>query len=382
MNRFSYFLINIFETLIRVFPLPCKTGLVEIGHPGPDSPVFLTCNYHLTVQRVKKSLKGMDCYLLIANSRGVNVWCAATGGLFTHHDVISVLKISGIEARVNHREVILPQLAATGVEARVIREKTGWKVHWGPVYAADLPSYIQNHRHKTAAMRQVRFPLLQRMEMAVAWAFPISLVASLLSLPFRAQIIVPLTLLVWSLSFLIFIAFPLYHRWLKWEGKRIGFVFFDFGKGGIQFIVWALFMLGFAVVTKISGNFSGEALLRWGFLSFIVVLIISIDLPGSTPLTKSSLHPDRLFQTRIDLTRCHGAGVCEQVCPRNCFVIDKGKHTAAIPGIERCVRCGACIVQCPFDALFFQNPQGEIIPPETVRTFKLNLLGKRARKTG
>ena len=48
-----------------------------------------------------------------------------------------------------------------------------------------------------------------------------------------------------------------------------------------------------------------------------------------------------------------------------------------VPEPERCVQCGACIVQCPFDALCFEDPQGGKIPPETVRKFKLNMMGRR-----
>jgi len=121
MNAFNYILVNIIETLLRMFPFPCKTGLIRIGNPDRNSSVFLTCNYHLTVERVKRALRGMDAFLLVANSKGVNVWCAATGGLFTNHDVISVLKTSGIEEFVEHRNVIMPQLAATGVEPKTIR---------------------------------------------------------------------------------------------------------------------------------------------------------------------------------------------------------------------------------------------------------------------
>ena len=46
-----------------------------------------------------------------------------------------------------------------------------------------------------------------------------------------------------------------------------------------------------------------------------------------------------------------------------------------------CVQCGACIVQCPFDALHFQHPDGGVIEPETIRRFKLNLVGKRLVRT-
>jgi len=51
-----------------------------------------------------------------------------------------------------------------------------------------------------------------------------------------------------------------------------------------------------------------------------------------------------------------------------------------IPRPDICVQCGACIVQCPCDALFFQSPKGEIIFPESIRKFKLNLMGKRLVK--
>jgi len=168
MKRFTYILINIFETLLRFIPIPCKTGIIRIGKPNRNSPVFLTGNFHLTVARVKRALKGLDAYLLVANSRGINVWCAATGGLFTNHDVISVLKVSGIEKLVDHRKVILPQLAGTGVEAITIKKKTGWNVIWGPVYASDIPEFLGKNLKKNVSMRKTKFDFSQRIEMAVA----------------------------------------------------------------------------------------------------------------------------------------------------------------------------------------------------------------------
>ena len=229
MNWLIYVFINIVETLLRMLPFPSKTGLTKIGNPGRNSPVFLTCNYHLAVQRVKRSLRGIDAYLLVANSRGINVWCAATGGHFTNHDVISVLKTSGIEELVDHRNVILPQLAAAGIEAKGIHKKTGWKVIWGPVYARDIALFIGNNLNKTPEMRQVEFPWLQRLEFAVSWASPMALLSVVITALFWREAILPLVFLIWGLSFLIFIAFPLYSRWLNSEGKRIGFIFFDFG---------------------------------------------------------------------------------------------------------------------------------------------------------
>jgi len=380
MNLPKFIGVNIVETLLRVLPFPCKTGLIKIGNPDRNSPVFLTCNYHLTVERVKRVLKGIDAYLLIANSRGINVWCAATGGLFTNHNVISVLKVSGIEELVDHRNIMLPQLAATGIEADVIKKKTGWKVIWGPVYAKDIPAFIRNKLKKTPKMREVEFPLRQRIEMALAWAFPISIISALIMIPLWHEAISALIFLVWGLSFLIFVSFPLYSQWLSSEDKRIGFVFFDFGRGGFQLILWGVLILGLIVYSLVADDFSRGFLFRWSFITLIAVLLLSIDLMGSTPVYKSGLHEDRLLRVILDEKKCRGAGFCEQVCPRNCYEVDRNRHIATIPRAGRCVQCGACIVQCTFDALYFESPKGKVIHPETIRRFKLNLIGKRLVK--
>jgi NAD-dependent dihydropyrimidine dehydrogenase PreA subunit len=376
----KFIVINIVETFLRLLPFPSKTGLIKLGNPNRGSSVFLSGNYHLTVERVKRALKGIDAYLLIANSRGINVWCAATGGLFTNHDVMSVLKTSGVEELVDHRDVIMPQFAATGVEAKLIKRKTGWNVVWGPVFAKDIPAFIHNRLEKTPQMREVGFSWLQRIEMAVAWAFPISIISVILMIPFWREAIVPIILLVWGLSFFIFISFPLYSRWLQTEDKRVGLIFFDFGRGGFQLIMWGLLLIGIFSYGFLFQDLTWGYVCRWSIISLIIILLLSIDLMGSTPVYKSGLHEDRLLRVFLDKKRCRGAGHCEQVCPRNCYEVDKKRRIAGMPRADLCVQCGSCIVQCPFDALYFKSPKGEIITPETVRRFKLNLIGKRLVK--
>lgn len=377
MDQVRYLLINVVDTLLRVLPLRTKTGLIRIGNPGRSSPVLVTCNYHLTVERVKRALKGMDLFVLVANSRGVNVWCAATGGMFTHHDCISVLKTSGIQQLVDHREVILPQLAATGVDGKVIKKETGWKAIWGPVDIRDVPAFLKHGLKKTSAMKEVTFGLLQRVEIAISWAFPISVVFGLVLLFVWKEATVPAAGLIFGLSVLIFVSFPLYRRWLDPRGKRTGFVFFDFGPWGVQLIILAIALLGLVTMSWATGNFNGGFLLRWGLIILLANLLLSIDIMGSTPLYKSGLHGDRNLDVVLDEQKCKGAGFCEEVCPRNCYEVDRIRRKATRPRSHLCVQCGACIVQCPFDALFFGSSKGEIIPPEAVRKFKLNMMGKR-----
>jgi len=381
MNYFRYAIINIIGTLLRGFPMPCKTGLRVIGHPDRNSPVFLTCNFMVTVERVKMALKGMNAFLLVANSKGDNVWCSATGGHFTNHNVISVIKTSGIENLVDHKTVVLPQLAATGIQERVIRKKTGWKAVWGPVYAKDIPEFVKKNFEKTPEMRQVAFALTQRLEMAIMWAFPFSVIASLLVLPFKPAFLFPLNIIIWGWSLILFIAFPIYSKWFSRKKKTASFskytVIFDLGF--VPIVTWLIFMALLIAGSLFFYHFKTDFILGWGITSLTVLLLISIDLMGSTPVYKSGLHEDRYLKVVLNKDKCKGAASCEAVCPKNCFDVKKGR-SASIPRLDECVQCGACIVQCPFDALYFQSPKGEILSPESIREYKLNLIGKRLVK--
>lgn len=192
--------------------------------------------------------------------------------------------------------------------------------------------------------------------MAAAWAFPLSVIPALVMLPFWPQMLLPLILLIWGLSILIFLSFPLYSHWLNPEGKRVGFILFDFGQGGFLLILWGLFLLGLVAYSLLTGDFHWGFFLRWGTSSLVVILLLSLDLMGSTPLYKSSLHGDRLFSIALDQRKCRGVGFCQDVSPRGCFQVDRRQHMATISPAESCIQCGACIVQCPFDALSLRSP--------------------------
>jgi len=377
MNRVLDVLAEIICTLFRFAPFRTRRRLMRIGNPDENSPVLVTGNYLLTVRRLLRALKGQDCYVLIANSRGINVWCAATGGLFTNHDVISALKTSGIEEQVQHRQIILPQLAATGIERKVIQKKTGWKILWGPVYARDIPQFLNRNFEKTPEMKQVEFPLIARLEMAIAWAFPMNAVLFLINIFIPIPHFVFFSALIWGLSLLLFITFPLFARWLRESSTLKGF---HFERGGIQimFLVITLIILkGISVLNPVLIPSSWQF---WLLYPALTLLILMFDFSGNTPVYKSSYHKDRFFNIYLDVDKCRGAAFCEQVCPRNCYEVDHELRKASIPRADLCVKCGACVVQCPFDAIYFKTPQGEIVPPEVTREFKLNLMGKRAVK--
>lgn len=382
MNAFKYYLIVFLSLFLRYVPFPTKTRLIKIGNPTKQSPVFLTGNYQLTVAKVRKTLKDLDCYLLVANSHGINVWCAATGGHFTNYDVMSALKTSGIEDLVEHRVVILPQLAATGISAPDIKKKSGWKVLWGPVDAKDIPQFLERNYKKTVAMKTVTFPLLKRIEIAVTLAIPFSLIIGIIIALLWPTDLFHLLLHPWIVSLLLLTSFPLYDPAIRWakDKKLFGKITFSF-EWFVLLPITTIIMLGFSwIYLNYFNLFTLSRLIRWMIIDFLIVAISTMDLMGVTPTYKSSMSEERFFRIKVDENACKGARFCEDVCPKNCFVFNEEKRIVYIPHEEQCVQCGACIVQCPFDALYFENPRGEKIAPEIIRTYKINMLGKRTIK--
>jgi len=155
----------LFFRIIPPYP-KVRTGLYAVGRPDADSPVLVTGNFDLTVRRLVQAIDGkVNVWLLVADSAGINVWCAAGGGYFTAEKVIAAVKSSHLNEVVKHHALILPQLCANGVDGWRIRKETGWGVHWGPAKASDIPSYLAGKRKKSDEMRWVKFPLKDRLEM-------------------------------------------------------------------------------------------------------------------------------------------------------------------------------------------------------------------------
>ena len=111
----------------RTFPHRYEPELYPVGNPERHFLIILTGNYTETIRRMKKALKGIDVWPLVSNSKGINVCCAAGGGHFPHHDVISSTITSKVEKHVDNNTLILPQLRVTGIERSRITESTGWK---------------------------------------------------------------------------------------------------------------------------------------------------------------------------------------------------------------------------------------------------------------
>ena len=137
-------------------------GLYALGSPDARSPVFVTANYTLSFDALRGAVSALDCYILVLDTKGINVWCAAGKGTFGTDELVERIESVDLAGVVEHRSVIAPQLGATGIAAHEVRARSGFRVEYGPVRAADIPEYLDEGR-ATGEMRRVRFGLADRL---------------------------------------------------------------------------------------------------------------------------------------------------------------------------------------------------------------------------
>ena len=137
-------------------------GLYALGKPDDKAPVLVTANYKMTFDRLREALPGRNAWVLVLDTRGINVWCAAGKGTFGTKELVARIGSSGLARVVSHRELILPQLAGPGVSAHLVQKSAGFKVIYGPIRAEDLPAFLDTDLKATPAMRLKTFTTRER----------------------------------------------------------------------------------------------------------------------------------------------------------------------------------------------------------------------------
>ena len=138
-------------------------GLYAFGTPGKNSDVLVSANYKLSFDALRKALKGLNVWVLVLDTKGINVWCAAGKGTFGTDELIRLISVTNLDRIVDHRRIIVPQLGAPGISAHKVKKEAGFKVCYGPVRAEDIGAYIASGYKATSEMRTVTFPLIDRL---------------------------------------------------------------------------------------------------------------------------------------------------------------------------------------------------------------------------
>ena len=330
----------------RLFPLPTKPGLRRVGSPDRLSPVLVTCNFDLTVREVVHTLErdGVDAWLLVAPTKGVNAWCAGGAGDFSADTVISIIKTSGIEDLVDHRRIILPQLAANGINIWSVKERSGWNPRFGPAHIKDLAEYLASGKRLTQREhRLVDFPLNDRFVMGTNLGFNVSL---LLLIPLLlASVWVPG--LWWKslpLLFVLSIACTLLVFWLP-------------GKIGVQkgLSLGLVATAGLVIVSYGIASLGPWALLGWSGWLLLLSAFVGYDMPSWSPLwrqdAKELLLGVKSTHVEVIPERCISCHMCDVVCPVGVFARSPATKKYEVVNLAACIACGACIENCPTNAI-------------------------------
>lgn len=139
-----------------------EPGLYALGRPDNQAPVLVAANYKMSFDRLREALPDRDAWILVLDTRGINVWCSAAKGTFGTEELVRRIQLCGLAQVVSHRELILPQLAGPGVAAHKVKKLSGFKVTYGPIRATDLPAFLDAGLKATPEMRRRTFTTWER----------------------------------------------------------------------------------------------------------------------------------------------------------------------------------------------------------------------------
>jgi hypothetical protein len=281
-NRFDHFLarwgVNRMGHLV-------EPGLYRLGNPTPESEVFVSANYSLSFDALRSALAGRDAYILVLDTKGINVWCAAGKGTFGTEELVRRIASTGLAAVVSHRRIILPQLSAPGVSWPEVIRRSGFLVEYGPVRARDLPAYLANRR-ATPAMRRVEFPLADRLVLIpveLVMAFPFLIVPAL-ALWFLGAPLIAAELVISILAGTVL--FPLLLPWLPTK---------DFSTKGL--ILGILVMIPPVVLWSGAFGTLGPVAAAATLLIFPpITAYLALNFTGSTPFTSRTGVKKEIFR--------------------------------------------------------------------------------------
>ena len=260
-----------------------QPGLYAVGDPGEKDHVFVSSNYKLSFDLLRKALDGLNAWILVLDTRGINVWCAAGKGTFGTDELVRRIATTGLSHVVSHRRLILPQLSAPGVAGYEVRKQSGFSVTFGPVRAEDIKSFLQNGMRADDQMRTVRFSLNDRLAVAP--------VESVTALKYLAILVVILSV-VQAATGSFSIASLWRHSWPLLGAVVTGTLVLPALLPWIPFRSFALkgWLLGlaWAGVASAIGHAQPAALARNLLLLPVVPAFLALNFTGSTTFTSQS----------------------------------------------------------------------------------------------
>jgi acetyl-CoA decarbonylase/synthase complex subunit gamma len=129
-------------------PTAVEAGLRVYGQVDENSPVMMTSNFSLTFYTVENDIETakINCYLIVVDTEGLSVQSAVAGRKLTAEKVAEAIKKVGIEGKVKHKKLIIPQFAAR--LRGDLEDMSGWEVLVGPQDSSGIPQFLQQYWYK------------------------------------------------------------------------------------------------------------------------------------------------------------------------------------------------------------------------------------------
>ena len=318
--------------------------------------MFVTSNFHLTVRRVERALSAIDAWLLVVPTRGINVWCSSAGGEMTVHNLLTVMKTGRIQDRVTHRKLILPQLSAPGIDRKQLEETSGWSADFGPVYAKDIPAFLELDHKKTAELCRVSYPCRFRFEMLLCMNALLWAVITFILIFIRPSWAILLSAFFWGVGIILYGGYPYLPGKSGWAKASV---------------LSVLLMICIALHSVFILKQPWWHLWAWMSSAGILTLWLGFDLKGIIGGNKSEpeslLHKlgvgsiGQIHKSRNNLAGsirhnpdlCTNCGTCIMVCPKSVFIRTQG-NSMVLGDSNACFGCQACLKQCLTKAVFIQ----------------------------
>jgi hypothetical protein len=263
-------------------------GLYQIGTPTADSPVFASANYTLSFDALRSALAEFDAYILVLDTKGINVWCAAGKGTFGTGELVHRIETTGLSSIVNHRKIVVPQLGAPGISAHEVHQLSGFRVAYGPVRARDLPEYIRTGK-ATPEMRRVQFSMYDRLILMPIELVHIALPAIIITaiLWFLAGMVAALAAIITVLAGTVL--FPVFLPFITTR---------DFSTKGL--LLGILVAIPFSIIFASASDLPGWAVIAEAAVPLLIIpavtAYLSLNFTGSTTFTSRTGVKKEIFR--------------------------------------------------------------------------------------
>ncbi|MCJ7638321.1 MAG: acetyl-CoA synthase subunit gamma [Euryarchaeota archaeon] len=231
-----------------------EPGLYAVGSPTAESPVFVSANYKLSFDHLRRELERIDGWIMVIDTKGINVWCAAGKGTFGTDEIVHRIEVTRLSEIVSHRRIIVPQLGAPGVAAQEVRHRSSFRVIYGPVRARDIPKFLDAGMQTSPDMRRVLFNIGDRL------------------------VLIPLELVMWG-RYVLFIAIALF---LLAGLSRSGYAFPGMAGGREVLLLFLAFIAGGTLVPAFLPWLPGRAL-SWKGMTIGLLLAAVLIIVGLIP---------------------------------------------------------------------------------------------------